>query len=173
MTAASLAAAFGDTNVTNEDISIGEGFFEQGTVLFSTAPEDRVEILWQVEGVQQTPRLIVVRGQKSRWRTAQGLTLGLSLQAVERLNRRPFRLSGFGWDYGGGARNWLGGALARQAHEKCALVARLAAPQRADGSIVNERFFRQIVGERQYSSGHPAMQVVNPIVCEIYLEYRY
>jgi hypothetical protein len=100
-TPAKLAATFGAANVTTENIHVGEGDFEEGTVLFAKSPTDRLDILWTGGVTNGRPRHIVVRGEKSRWRTAGGLMLGASLHAVERLNRRPFRLLGFGWDYAG------------------------------------------------------------------------
>jgi len=166
-----LAAAFGEQNVTAEDVPVGEGFFEKGTVLFSKSPEDRLVIRWRDEKVQHTPRLIVVREGKTRWKTVGGVTIGVSLHKLERLNRRPFRLSGFGWDYGGGVGNWSGGMLERQAQERCRLGVTLAPLQNADGSIPQERLFDQVLGERQYSSGHPAMQALNPTECAVHLEY--
>ena len=174
MTAESLAAVFGQANVTTEDVHVGEGFFEKGTVLFSKSPEDRLEIHWRDEQVPNTPSFLKVRAERTRWRTAGGLTIGLHLRAVERLNRRPFRLSGFGWDYGGGVQNWSGGMLERVAGEGCQVSARLTPAQNAAGeyALGAEKFLDQVGGERHYSSGHPAMQVVNPIVRELFLLYR-
>jgi hypothetical protein len=125
MTPETLAAAFGEANVTTEDIGVGEGFFEKGTVLFSKSPQDRLEIHWRNENVQFRPRRIVVHAEKTRWRTANGFTIGTSLRTLERLNRRPFRLSGFAWDGGGGVRNWSGGVLDGQPHEGCLVSATL------------------------------------------------
>ena len=64
MTPETLAAAFGEANVSTEDIGVGEGFFEKGTVLFSKSPQDRLEIHWRNENVQPRPRLIVVQAEK-------------------------------------------------------------------------------------------------------------
>jgi len=41
----------------------------------------------------------------------------------------------------------------------------LADPARA-------RFYNQVIGDREFSSGHPAMQALNPFVYEIWLEYQ-
>jgi hypothetical protein len=40
-------------------------------------------------------------GGACEWKAAHGITLGTSLVQLERLNRHPFTLAGFGWDYGG------------------------------------------------------------------------
>src|SRR5688500_18184692 len=58
--AASLAAYFGSTNVTDADIDIGEGETEPGTVLFPSS-NDRVEVLWMDGGRRMHPRRVIVR----------------------------------------------------------------------------------------------------------------
>src|SRR5688500_1318889 len=108
MTPQTLAAEFGSHNVTSEDIALGEGFFEKGTVLFSQSPQDRVQIHWADVEAQRNPQQIVIRTARTRWKTPDGVSIGTSLQLLERLNRRPFRLSGFAWDGGGGVRSWSG-----------------------------------------------------------------
>ena len=44
---AKLVERFGEANVTTEQIYIGEGFYEEGTVLFKNSDEKKVEILWK------------------------------------------------------------------------------------------------------------------------------
>jgi hypothetical protein len=46
--AETLAATFGPANITSEEIDVGEGASEPGTVLFSKSPLDRLEILWEM-----------------------------------------------------------------------------------------------------------------------------
>jgi len=169
-----LVAAFGAANVTTENIYLGEGESEEGTVLFPKSRDERLEILWTDGVTQSRPRLVVVRGNKSHWRTANGLTLGASLNAVERLNRRPFRLAGFRWDYGGTTVNWSGGLLAEQPESPCRIGARFAVPQNAAGEFAAgaETLLNQVSGERQFSSGHPAMQALHPVICEIFMRYQ-
>jgi len=173
MTPDTLADAFGKANVTLENIAVGEGFFEKGTVLFSESPEDRLLILWRNEQVQQGPRMAQTGSRTSRWRTSSGVLVGLDLRALERINRRPFRLSGFRWDNGGGVLSWSGGGLDRQLHQSCELGATLAPTQDAVGAYAPgaERLVRQVSGERLFSSGHPAMQALNPMVTVLYQVY--
>jgi hypothetical protein len=171
MTKKTLAATFGAPNVTVEKIHIGEGDFEEGTVLFSKSPDDRLEILWTGGVENGRPRHLVVRGEKSRWRTAGGLALGVSLQAIERLNRRPFRLLGFGWDYAGTTMDWSGGLLDDRSHGPCRIGARFTPPDGAR-DIEGGKWYSQVMGDKEFSSGHPAMQVLNPIIYEIFLQYH-
>ena len=169
-----LAAAFGAANVTTESIHVGEGEFEEGTVLFSKVPEERLAILWTGGVTHGRPRDLFIRGEKSLWRTARGLTLGTTLQAVERLNRRPFRLLGFRWDYAGTTMSWSGGLLDDRPDAPCRIRARFAPPQNAAGEFAAgaEKLLNQVSGERQFSSGHPAMQALNPVIYEIFVQYQ-
>jgi hypothetical protein len=170
-TSADLAARFGSANVVDGAVYVGEGFSEPGTVLFGDVPERRAEIVWR-RGTRQGPRFMRVRGEISQWRTPQGLTLGLDLSQVERLNRRPFRLRGFGWDSGGRTTSWSGGVLAEGELPPCTIWARFS---NAEERLTTEeaRLFRQVQGERDFSSGHPGVQAAHARVWQIGLTWRH
>ena len=174
--AATLSKHFGASNVTSAEIQVGEGDTEQGTVLFAESPEDRVEILWTEEAKQWRPRMVLLRGNtdverpRSRWHTRMGLTLGIGLRTIERLNRRQFRLLGFSWDYEGTVMSWAGGALESEQSQSCHVRARLRPGARLNPG--RTRWLAQVSGDREFSSGHPAMQALNPFIYEIWLEYR-
>jgi hypothetical protein len=109
LTRATLAAAFGKANVTDETIADGDG--AKKTVLFAKTPDDRVEILWQDNSHNAAPNTIAVT-DRSHWRGPLGLHIGSTLAEVEKANGRPFTLMGFGSEGGGGSVDWRGGALA-------------------------------------------------------------
>jgi hypothetical protein len=173
--AASLAQRFGARNVVSADLDLGEGFTEAGTIVFEASPMDRMEVLWFDPDAGRRPRRVTVREPSasrptSHWRTPGGLALGTHLREVERLNRRPFRLSGFGWDYGGTAISWAGGSLDMGQRSPCRIRARFET-----GELLTEerqRWDRQISGDREFSSGHAAMQALDPYVYEIWLDYQ-
>src|SRR5258707_11593280 len=102
LSAESLMSRFGDANLAAARIYLGEGEYRQGSVLFGGMPEWRVEFLWKNPTSRSAPARVSISGNRSVWHTSAGLTLGMSLDAVERLNGRPFRLTGFGADNGGG-----------------------------------------------------------------------
>src|SRR5262249_17585108 len=52
-----------------------------------------------------------IHGSASDWTAPHGLKLGMALEDVEKANGKPFKLSGFGWDYGGLVVDWNKGAL--------------------------------------------------------------
>ena len=163
-----LATRFGASALATDEIYLGEGFYETGTVLFGSSPESRVEILWHDTSAQVGLKFVRVQSQRSQWQTPAGLTPGLDLQALERMNAKPFRMSGFGTDYEGTLLSWSGGRLAPPHASACLVRVRL----RPDDSVEYKHWYRQVIGGREFSSGHPAMQYLNPRVYEMWLEFR-
>lgn len=165
--AGSLAGRFGAAAVAKGDIHLGEGFSEVGTILFGESERDRVEILWKDVRGQREPRSVRIRGQKSHWRTPTGVSLGDDLRRIERLNGRPVRLAGFGWDYSGTQLSWAGGRLEGSPSGSCSIRVRMRPGQTND----TQDWYRQVVGDREFSSGHDAMQALNPRVYEVWLAF--
>ena len=97
---ASIDALFGPNNVQRGDVYLGEGFTAAGTVVYPDDAARRVEIVWS-DNARTTPKEIRLTGETSAWRTAEGLSLGSTLREIEHLNGFPFKLAGFGLDYGG------------------------------------------------------------------------
>lgn len=173
--AASLAKQFGARNVVNSDIDVGEGLTEPGAIIFGTSSMDRVEVLWlEPEAARRLRRVSVRQPTTSRpasqWRTSGGLALGTHLRDVERLNGRVFQLAGFGWDYGGTVMSWAGGKFDTDQPSACRTRARFTTGE----SLTEEhqRWRRDVIGDRDFSSGHPAMQALDPYVYEIWLDYQ-
>ena len=170
-TPASLAAVFGEANVVAADIHIGEGRFETGTVIFN-GTENLIEVLWKTPRVQRSPSFVRIRGDDSSWVTPDGLKLGLDLRSIEAINGGPFRLRGFGADGSGMVRSWDNGRLRGSSNAPCKIEARLASGFSRDDSESHHRAISELVGEGTFSSGHPAMQLLNPTIYELLLLFR-
>ncbi len=172
--AAGLAAAFGASSVTHEDLQCPEGETMPGTVLFANRPSDRLEFLWKDGAARRRPEAVMVRmsniDARSRWRSPTGVTLGLDLQHVEALNGRPFQLLGFGWDYEGGVMSWAGGRLDSEQPSDCRLSVRFTLGD-IGPSAARQRWFDDASGDKEFSSSHPAMQGLGPVVREMSLLY--
>ena len=110
---ASLIKTFGKANVRTETIDGAEGEQLQATVLYPDDPARRIQILWSDEAGRKRPSEVMLT-DKAKGSFA-GLTVGLDLAAVEKLNGRAFVLTGFGWDLGGNVVDWKGGALSKVA----------------------------------------------------------
>jgi hypothetical protein len=171
-TAADLGAKFGSANVKTAQVPWGgaEGDYSEGTVLFGSDPSAKLEIYWRDRTNKRNPDWVSVRGKQSRWRSPAGISLGTSLREIEQLNGRPFRLVGFGSDVQGTVMSWSGGRLEAQNVNGCRVRMRLSPDwDNADTNV--QALMKQLQGESEYSSGHPAMQSLNPTVNEVFLQY--
>lgn len=164
---ADLVRIYGRANVTATDVGLGEGETEPGTELFPSDATRRVDILWKNAQGKRVPKSVRISGETSLWRTVHGISLGTRLKRLERLNRRPFSLAGFGWDYSGTVESWNHGVLEQELHEvndPARVVLRLM-PSDEDSSRRAE--YQSVIGDRPFSSGHPAMQKLDPTVYEL------
>ena len=163
--AADLRSHYGAQNVEPARIELGEGETAPGTVLYPGDSRRRLEIIWRDAVAQQRPARIILRGPRSQWQVGRGISLGTSLQDLERLNGRPFTLAGFGWDYAGVIISWNGGSL-----EKPLAGIKLYLDP---GPAQNESApYSQVIGDRDYSSSLPAMQQLNPRVAQIFVDFE-
>src|SRR5262245_16371737 len=160
-----LIGAYGPTGVQAERIELGEGMTAPGTVLFAADSLQRLEVLWQDTIAHARPARLVLRGTKSRWHLPKGISLGTTLQGLERLNGREFVLAGFGWDYGGVILDWGGGALAQEL-PGVTLFLDPGADQYGTPA------YRDVLGDRDYRSSIPAMQKLDPRVREINIDFE-
>jgi len=164
-----LAEAIGRDNVQRVDVYLGEGFTAPGTAVYPDDPHRQFEIIWR-DDTRAAPKEVRLRGRSSAWHTREGLTLGSRLKEIERLNGRPFRLRGFGWDGGGGIvdsdrgrlkmLDWAAPKDSQTVPELRLLFIRL----KTDESAFALPQYGQVQGERAFSSGHAAMQEINPYV---------
>lgn len=162
-----LIEIYGAANVRAGEVYVGEGFSEPGATVFPDSPRDRIEIVWSDGEKRARPRFVRVKSNDSRWRTADLITIGSDLKSIERVNGRPFRLFGFGWDNSGSVASWAGGRLERGETAGCRIRMALQPP----GEDAWPAIWQQVVGAREFSSGHPAMQQLNPRVHQLVLGF--
>lgn len=116
MSEAALRTAYGEDNIVEQTLPGPEGESYTATVLYADDPSRRLEIVWRDPATRMQPASVTVSGERSVWTGPNGLSLGDSLARVEELNGRPFKLWGFGWDYGGWVSDWDEGAFATRAN---------------------------------------------------------
>jgi len=169
-TEADLKRIFGEQNVQDHEVYLGESNFEKGTALYPGDPQNLIAILWKDDQGKRFPKEVFVGGiengnyaARSLWQTTYGIGLGMSLKSLEKINRRPFRLAGFGWDDEGTVHSWSGGILEKAFGSKSGrkVFIRL----NPDNSHLAE--VRQVSGDADFSSGHPAMQTINPQIFQM------
>jgi hypothetical protein len=154
-TQASLEEAFGKDQVKAGHLPGPEGTRLPGFAVFEGDPAKHF-LVFTSESEPTKIMHLQINGESSQWKTAQGVTLGTGLAELERLNGRPFELSGFGWDYGGSVTDWKGGALE-------GLNLQLS----ASTENLSEQESHAVLGDQIISSDLPELQKVDPKVTQI------
>jgi hypothetical protein len=95
--------------VTDNTFNIGDGTRPCSDLWMNDATR-HIRVLWNSN---KRAEIALVTGQATVYHTADGITLGTTLRQLEKLNGKPFKMSGFGWDYGGRITDWDGGKLVR------------------------------------------------------------
>jgi len=157
-----LVATYGAKNVLEKDIDEGEGSFVKGAVIYPEDSNKMAELVWRDPEHKRFVQWIRWRGKKTVWKTVQGITLGTRLKEVERLNGKPFTVTGSGYDYSGTVISWQKGKLEKAFQANGRVILRLGVG-RAPGLMV---------GDRELRSSHPELQKMNPEIDEIILEFK-
>lgn len=127
----SLKAQFGAENVVHKDLGGPEGTEMFGTQVYSKDAKKTFDIVWSDEEKWANPSVINVNqvwsedgetATNPEWASAEGIKVGMPIEEVEKINGKPFKLSGFGWDYGGNALSWEGGKLQPADDAKCGIT---------------------------------------------------
>jgi hypothetical protein len=158
-----LAMFFDSKNVTFSDVEYG-GTKVPASVLFPHDPKRRLEVWWSNLTARKDIHLIVIGGQ-STWAAPGGLRLGQTLEQVEKINHKPFKLKGFDKDGIATGSDWDGGALAMVAGG-CKLGVSLRADAKASAITIGA-----LSADEEYSSSDPAIRGAKPTVSEILIGY--
>ncbi|MCB1277643.1 hypothetical protein [Prosthecobacter sp.] len=108
MTATDIERAYGKKNLKMEQLPGPEGETFAGAKLFEGTDRE-LEIVWDPEN-EDKKIVFDVRIIGTAWKFENGLKAGMTIEEVEKINGRPFKIAGFSWDYGGYA-NFEGGKL--------------------------------------------------------------
>ncbi len=135
------------------------------TVFFPDVPNRRIEVVWRDGDPAHGPRYVRLRERATEWRTEEGVSIRTSLRQLERLNGRPFHLAGFAFDDAATVTSWDGGRLRAYSEARCHLWVHLDSLPPLNPTRL--ALFKQVTGDRIFSSAHPAMQGLNPRVGEL------
>lgn len=155
-TARGLKQRYGKDAVV-QDLPGAEGETNKGIVLFPKAPDRRIEVAFVDDKMNRVSGLTLRDAKTSRW-TIAGVTLGASLADVQKVNGKPFIVSGFEWDYGGYA-DWKGGALAKPMAGGCNVIVRFGKDASAPKSLSGDGV--------KVASDNAALVKFAPVVTEI------
>ncbi len=147
LTPATLAERFGAENISTATLPGPEGESYEATLVFANDEARQIEVVW-IEGGAATASVLV---HGTQWTGPDGLRQGASMADVQRINGRPFKFWGYGWDYGGWASDWGGGAL--DAREGCTVRAHFEARDLENAGAL---------GDGEFMSDSPAAQTGDP-----------
>lgn len=149
-----LEKEFGKENVILDTLWGPEGMFAIGTKLFK-GTKNEVEIMWEdtISHAQMiSVQLYAQHNQQTYeplydtdWKTRNGVTLGMSLEDLIKLNEKPIVFLGFDWDYGGGVVSFEKGKL-ENSHLSIGLS------YDVDPSTINETDFTSIIGDTEINT---------------------
>lgn len=172
-----LLDVYGPANVLQRDtIYTAEGNYEIGTTLYKGTP-DEAAVLWTDSAKQARPNAVKLMlldpasakaDRKSRWQTANGVRLGLTINEIEKINGKPFKLYGFEWDFGGSVTDWRNGRLQTPGSETYLTMTF----GYTDLSPAQETAISKVSGDAEFLSSDPAMKLLNPIVQQIFVRFK-
>ena len=159
-----LASAFQSRNVSNTQVDTNSGSKAAASVLYAKDPKRRLEVWWSKSDTRSDTHLIVINGQ-SDWVAPGELHLGLTLAELEKLNGKPFKLSGFDGAHVATLSDWDGGTLSALAGG-CKVGISLHADSKAAAATLGG-----LPADRAFSSSDASLRAVNPTVSEILVAY--
>lgn len=141
-----------------------EGERLPGAVLFSKDPQWTLELAWKEGKEKQAVELARVRG-KSRWHTPEGVTPGITLADLVRINGAPVKFGGFEVDAGGNVGSYGKGRLSRYNFKLQITLD----PGSHRG--IPDKQYEKMIGDRQLSSSDPWVRKLNPRVREVLIRF--
>lgn len=159
-----LAIKYDSRNVTFGQVDGPNGANIPASILFPNDPRRRLEVLWNNPAGRTDLQVIAING-KSQWSAPKGLKLGLTIAALQKLNGRPFKISGFGADGAASVLGWEGGSLT-SLPGGCKVGMRLFADPKAPEEARSE-----VAGDKELMSNEPGIVALKPTVGEILIGY--
>ena len=159
-----LAQKYGARDITPGMVDGSDGSKINASILFPNDPKRRLEVIWSNETARTGTSVIAING-KSQWIAPKGLRLGLPIAALEKLNKRPFKLRGFGADGAATVLDWQDGALS-SLPGGCKVGVRLFAKAKT-----TEKTLQSLSGDKEFLSSDKGLRAVSPIIGEILVGY--
>jgi hypothetical protein len=171
---AKLVRLFGAGNVARASFELEPGDAVPATIVFANDPVRRAVVLWRDPETRLSPETVLIRGERTVWRTDKGITLGTPLATIQRLNGRPLTLTGFGSDLGGTVLDCNGGSLTEFGHEgPRGIVGRMLVVRvEPDPALRDTAAYQQAIGVGELSSDSEAMRTLKPRAYELMIEIR-
>ncbi|PRX52134.1 hypothetical protein [Salegentibacter salegens] len=94
-----LAETYPEANIQEDTGMFEEGTVERAyTIMYPDTP-DELHITWKSE---EREEIYDIRfSENGKWKSAEGIEIGTTYEALYKLNEKEISFYGFGWDYGG------------------------------------------------------------------------
>ncbi len=159
-----LATKYDSRNIVFGEVDGPDGTKIRATILFPNDPRKRLEVIWNNDAARTDLSLVVING-RSQWTAPRGLKLGTPLAALEKINGRPFKLSGFDATGAASVLGWEGGSLG-SLPGGCRVGIRIAAGADAPGEA------RQAMsGDKTFVSSDANYKALKATIAEILIGY--
>ena len=153
LTPATIVERYGAENVSTQTLPGAEGETYEATLVFANDDTRRLVVTWNE--ARTSAASVSVTNEGTQWRAAEGYTIDTPIAEIERLNVMPFKLWGFGWDYGGWVSDWNAGALNQ--NPVCSTRVRFTPRGEANTTAM---------GDSEFNSNDPAIRAADPVVSE-------
>jgi hypothetical protein len=168
-----LKAAYGADNVVHKDVGGPEGSELFASVVNEKTPEKAFIVVWADDAKRAKPQTIMVNAiwddETSKiigapgYATDEGIKAGMPIEEVEKINGKPFKLSGFGWDYGGAPQGFEGGKLQQAEDTKCWMSMTF--------TTTAEQLPDSVLGDTEIMSNAKDVLAAKPVVAQFTLTY--
>ena len=149
MSVTDIERAYGKENLKLQKIPGAEGEEIDGAKLFAGTGRE-LEIVWDPDNDKKQV-VFDIRVMGKDWKFENGLKSGMTVEEVEKINGKPFKVAGFEWDYGGYA-NFEGGKLAGKVSIRF--------------SPSTKNVPEYLSGDKQISSSDKKLRAAKPLVDE-------
>lgn len=149
MSSTDIERAYGKQNLKLQKIPGAEGEEIEGAKLFAETDRE-LEIVWDPDNAKKKV-VFDIRIIGKAWKFENGLKSGMTVEEVEKINGKPFKIAGFSWDYGGYA-NFEGGKLAAKVSVRF--------------SPTTDEVPDYLQGDKQLASTDKKLRAVKPVVDE-------
>lgn len=150
-----LVKLYGAKNVTFENVTRAEGEVVKATVLFAKDPLRRLEIEWHDGKMRRLPSAMTVFGEGNQWIGPLGMRNGMTIQEIEALAGKPFKINGFGFDVAGAGH--FEGTKLEELPGGCSLGAHFD----IEGGLPPEHL-KRFMGEVEIASNDPDLLTLKP-----------